>query len=329
MKPFNLIVFDMDGVLIDVSGSYREAARKTARRFLAGAKGCEKLPEPLFPMEDLAHLKESGGLNNDWELTAALLHLLFLHIETVAPCRPAKNTPFEETIKMCSVCGLADFLRKSQTPLMSLQRQHLGGKSFFVDSCFRGDVKTGNVIKRMFQEIYLGSSLFRSTYGIAPKFSSCDGLINNESLLCDKELLKRLAESNTLAIATGRPAVEANYTLRRFKIEDYFKEVITLDDVAAKERAVRDATGKTVMLSKPHPFMLDFLAEKTIGPFERLAYIGDMPDDMQAASASKNGYRGIGVVSASPDPAGSRKRLLEAGAKDVIEHLSELPRLFG
>ncbi|MCL5807999.1 MAG: hypothetical protein M1418_05570 [Deltaproteobacteria bacterium] len=48
MKLPKLIVFDMDGVLIDVSGSYRETVRKAARLFFAGAKGFESLPDPLL-----------------------------------------------------------------------------------------------------------------------------------------------------------------------------------------------------------------------------------------------------------------------------------------
>ena len=63
MKLPKLIVFDMDGVLIDVSRSYREAVRKTARLFLQGAKGGEKLPDPLFPLDDLDRLKQTGGLD--------------------------------------------------------------------------------------------------------------------------------------------------------------------------------------------------------------------------------------------------------------------------
>ena len=65
MDKQSLIVFDMDGVLIDVSGSYRETVRKTARLFFTGARGFDKLPDPLFSLKDLAKIKQSGGLNND------------------------------------------------------------------------------------------------------------------------------------------------------------------------------------------------------------------------------------------------------------------------
>ena len=48
MQSQSLIVFDMDGVLIDVSESYRDTIRQTARLFFKGARAWEKLPDPLF-----------------------------------------------------------------------------------------------------------------------------------------------------------------------------------------------------------------------------------------------------------------------------------------
>jgi len=59
----------MDGVIIDVSRSYRDTIRQTARLFFKGAHSWENLPDPLFRLSDLARVKQSGGLNNDWDLT--------------------------------------------------------------------------------------------------------------------------------------------------------------------------------------------------------------------------------------------------------------------
>lgn len=61
IKP--TIVFDMDGVLIDASKSYRIAVEKTFETF-AGKK--------ILP-EEISATKKLGGLNNDWDLTEFLL----------------------------------------------------------------------------------------------------------------------------------------------------------------------------------------------------------------------------------------------------------------
>ncbi len=56
------ILFDLDGVLADVSGSYRSVIVETARSFgVALAAG------------DISAAKRAGGANNDWELTKRLI----------------------------------------------------------------------------------------------------------------------------------------------------------------------------------------------------------------------------------------------------------------
>ena len=40
-----------------------------------------QLPEPLFDLSDLAEVKQSGGLNNDWDLTFVVINLLFTLVD--------------------------------------------------------------------------------------------------------------------------------------------------------------------------------------------------------------------------------------------------------
>jgi histidinol-phosphate aminotransferase len=56
------VLFDMDGVLADASGSYREAIARTAARF-----GVEATPEAI------RGVKAEGDANNDWVVTERLL----------------------------------------------------------------------------------------------------------------------------------------------------------------------------------------------------------------------------------------------------------------
>lgn len=63
LKTKLTIVFDMDGVLIDASKSYRVAVQNTFEHF-AGQK---------VSSEELSATKKLGGLNNDWDLTEYLL----------------------------------------------------------------------------------------------------------------------------------------------------------------------------------------------------------------------------------------------------------------
>jgi HAD superfamily hydrolase (TIGR01548 family) len=329
MKLPKLIVFDMDGVLIDVSGSYRETIRKTARFFFAGAKGFENLPDPLFPLADLASLKQTGGLNNDWDLTALTLHLLFALVKTGAVSSSAENAvAYEEMIRRCDVSNLALFLNTSSRPLTDLLERHGRRNESFVAQCYRGDIGSGNMIKQIFQEIYLGPSLFRKHYGQAPRFWMEEGLIHRETLLIDPALLAALARDHILAIATGRPQAEADFPLDRFDLRKYFQTVITLDDSMREEERILAERGKRISLGKPDPYMLDRIPALIDRKFDQCYYLGDMPDDMQAARSSKTGYKGVGVLVSSAEPEILRRDLLQAGATHIIDDYTALPRLF-
>jgi HAD superfamily hydrolase (TIGR01548 family) len=61
MRPAALLL-DMDGVLVDVSGSYREAIRLTAASYGV-----------TIGAEEIAEAKRRGNANNDWVLTRRLL----------------------------------------------------------------------------------------------------------------------------------------------------------------------------------------------------------------------------------------------------------------
>jgi len=330
MNSNKLIVFDMDGVLIDVSASYREAVRKTARLFLAGTANFDKLPDPLFSPEELLRLKQTGGLNNDWELTARTIDLLFTLLESPAGSVPsADSVSYKNAIRTHDAQKLADFLHKSSAPLTDLAALKKGGKSSFVEQCFRGDVKTGNIIKRMFQEIYLGPALFRSAYDLEPEFSRDEGLIDNETLLFSAAILEDLARRHTLAIATGRPKMEAEHPLERFGIGKFFRDVVTHDDCLSEEEWLYSENNLRVSLEKPNPFMLDLLSERLGNSFDQRFYIGDMPDDMQAAKASKMKYRAIGALFLSSASQNSRDILIKAGADDLIDSPASLTEIVG
>lgn len=59
----DVILFDLDGVLVDVSNSYRLAIKKTVEFFT----------QQRVSNEEIQELKEQSGYNNDWDLTEAMI----------------------------------------------------------------------------------------------------------------------------------------------------------------------------------------------------------------------------------------------------------------
>jgi HAD superfamily hydrolase (TIGR01548 family) len=58
-----VIVFDMDGVLVEVTDSYRETIRETVRHFTG----------ELVSHDEIQDFKNAGGWNNDWLLSQRMI----------------------------------------------------------------------------------------------------------------------------------------------------------------------------------------------------------------------------------------------------------------
>lgn len=71
MKRVDGIIFDMDGVLIDVSRSYRLVIEKTVNYFLEKANIKKRVAQ-----KDISLIKTISGFNNDWDVSFALIQLV-------------------------------------------------------------------------------------------------------------------------------------------------------------------------------------------------------------------------------------------------------------
>jgi HAD superfamily phosphatase len=75
LKP-DVLVFDMDGVLVEVGQSYRESIRETVRHFTGSAVSHDTIQD----------FKNAGGWNNDWQLSHRLISDL------------GKQVPYQEVV---------------------------------------------------------------------------------------------------------------------------------------------------------------------------------------------------------------------------------------
>jgi HAD superfamily phosphatase len=71
VSPPRVIVFDMDGVLVEVMQSYREAIRETVRHFSG----------ELVSHDEIQDFKNAGGWNNDWLLSQHMIANRGKHVE--------------------------------------------------------------------------------------------------------------------------------------------------------------------------------------------------------------------------------------------------------
>src|SRR4030042_900846 len=86
----DILIFDMDGVLIDVSRSYRNTIQRTIQIYIENCLGFERNSGDRVTDEEISLFKSTGGFNNDWDLTSGLL-LYLLSISGIPPLPKQKR----------------------------------------------------------------------------------------------------------------------------------------------------------------------------------------------------------------------------------------------
>lgn len=273
------LLFDMDGVLVDTSRSYREAIVRTVRLHTT------TLPDGLRRAwahpDTVRQLKSASGFNNDWHLTEAIVCLAHAQDPMVAdPARLADALKAAGALGpglhgVRRLCGLPD------GPLP--------------------DTDHMPPLVATFQAHYLGPALLQRLHpGVPYTGDGQPGAIDSEALLVSVEHLQEASRRFALGIATGRPAGEAAHALAQHRMEGFFQTVVSHDDVRAEERATRSGP-----LGKPSPWpLLEALRRLSCAAIDCLGYFGDLPDDMRAALGAR--VPGLGIASGESEEAALR-----------------------
>ncbi len=320
-----ILIFDMDGTLVDVRESYRATAPLAATRYLE----LLGLVPPELTGDVYDQFKLMGGFNDDWDLTAGLLEVIVAALPAVpalpesavasqddllAALRAAGSSFSDGRLPVPNIAGLIPRVRAAGGGLAGLRRvtgernRHLVWRTH--------DAATTDLVQRIFEELYLGADLFASAYGYPPRFHRGPGLIETEQLLIAPATLDTLADRTRLGIATGRADFELVHPMRRWELGRYFSVATTMSD------ALRAQAAGGPSLLKPHPYLLERAAD-ALDPTGTLsaAYIGDAPDDIVAARCA-GGRRWL-AVAIVPDPA-LDAHFTELGAHAIIRGPDEL-----
>jgi HAD superfamily phosphatase len=341
----DLLIFDMDGVLIDVSGSYREAIQQTVRIYLKTCLGFKDGKAEPVTKEDIFLFKSAGGFNNDWELTSGLLLFLlsvsglpisrkkrkFSSIHEVVSYLQTQSSNFNKDItRLIQKKKLSLFIRKVKSEgggLKGVRKAIEGSWEGWVYG--EGELDQTNVLKRIFQEVYLGEK-FTSFYHLPTLFHKKQGLYRREKLIIPKGILSSLQKRLRLGIASGRPRFEAELALKRFHLLPYFDSVVTLDECQDEEARIFKTVGRKMKYSKPHPYSLMKVVKEIGIRHPRCGFVGDVPDDIRAARRAKKklDILAIGFLQGGGRTKSIKRSLLKAGADLVIERPQDLLLLF-
>jgi len=347
LREVDVVVFDCDGVLLDVRESYSRTVARVTNIIVEALTGCT-LPEDLFDGRLNYAYKRTGGFNNDWSLTYALV----MRILAELPERQLKvlDGVARDSLGYGSPSERFGFLRRkmvaSSVSVDQLHEKLLGFAEGLgsdgvegVDTRLLGKVglnvrealyvpfRVGEgLIPTLFEETFSGASLFQRNHGIPAKFTEDDrGLVEEERVVVTAGTLERFSEllgGNRMGIASGSLVGTARHALG--ELIDLFSDEAQVwhDTVEEAQRAVGSAD-----LHKPHPYSL-LMASEPFRPFKRALYVGDsMADRLMVANAGEPPYLFAGVYGCVHDSGRARDDFLERGSDIVAPTVNELPEI--
>ena len=316
------IIFDCDGVLIDIRESYNKAISRSATYILEGMTGCA-VPESLISNEIIYLFRKTGGFNNDWDTVYGILMFTLSSLpKEIRECLGKLMEKFEwekssfkrlmlikeaagresrlhvlnqkffaETIeKLKDFTNLLDSTGRESVDgkLMEIHGSDEGFRSFY-DLLKRflhpAENVQKSIIARVFEEFFCGARLFREVYGIDPQFNNGPGLIENENLIIKPEALDSLISilgKRNLGIASGSRRKSAEYVLGGLIDKFNPKALVFAETVEMAEREL----SRKKSLKKPHPFPL-LKAAEGFEDCSLLMYVGDSAEDVLMASEAE------------------------------------------
>jgi len=262
IKKIDAVIFDCDGVLIDITKSYDLAIKEVTKYFLKQF-GIEKsLPINSAIIEGF---KSTGGFNDEVDVTyASILSLV-----------AANRMQIPEQKFLFDVINNAD-----QTGIKSVEK-YIATLSVDISDIrkkldYPGPHDT-NLLYSVFDQMFYGSELYQKLFNKQSTFSG-QGFIENDVNLLKNDLIVKLKKKfkNKLAIVTGRGKESIRYTLGNLLDEFDLKNSIFLEDESRE-------------LAKPNPQPLI----KSIRGLDSTCclYVGDsMEDYIMAKKVTEKGY---------------------------------------
>ncbi len=328
VPTIDAIIFDCDGVLIDVRDSYTAAIHASVAYVLRELFGVD-FPASSSFLELIHAFKKSGGFNNEWDIVYAVLLALFTQLpvrlqqewlatsQQLAGQPPLARLTFTKQLfqHQLTPTERAAFLNLAPAFAVAEQADTAGISS--IERAFTSNPTTQDIftvaqtflaypgpvgeslLTTLFEELFCGSTLFESHYGHKPQFYRGRGLIAEETPLVSPAILDALANHLghcKFGIATGRPHYYTTHTLGRLLDRFNPSACVFIEDVEAAETLSR-LTNSGISLTKPHPFSLLHSAEG-LNPFTRAAYVGDSAEDVimvKTANRTDDRFLSIGV----------------------------------
>ena len=288
---FDSIIFDCDGVLVDITNSYDQTIVKTTKYVLETLAKINDSIQIDFKIID--GFKSTGGFNDEVDLTyAAILSIV-----------------------------AAKKLKKDQTEFINLvinNSDSTGIKS--VETFIKDQTDISEIIKQLsyqiFDQLFYGPELYSKLFKNISKFSE-SGLIENDIVIFNNDLADKLENKfhNQISMVTGRGKESVKYSLKNLLEKFDLQNSMFLEDEPRE-------------LAKPNP---QSLVNSITGMNSKSClYVGDsMEDFIMAKKATILGNKTTfcGIIGTSKNPEEKLQLFEQNEAILVLDSINLLPKV--
>ncbi|MBX5459287.1 MAG: hypothetical protein IRZ31_20530 [Thermogemmatispora sp.] len=297
--PCDTLFFDVDGVLIKTSESFRATDIAVAEYIVGTLHGLDwgqAEGRPLLTLDDVKFFKQAGGFNDDWHMCYLLAGLY------TAKLREWRGTPLAE---------------RSNREWMELARAAMleghGGLEWVRSVIPASALPDYELVGELCHEYYWGAAEYRRRFGREPRYlPDWPGFVHRETLLLPPDLPMRLHDAGLrkLGLITGRIGPEVDSALERLAAHSrgaWWDVVISGDDCLKPD---------------PQALRLAIAAVEASGGL----YVGDTADDLDLVlnyrrTQTPNEPDFLAVMRVFPDEVALYR---ERGADLIIREVAEL-----
>jgi len=298
---FDSIIFDCDGVLIDVTESYDVTINKTISYVLKEIADIT-VDTPLTN-EILLKFKSTGGFNDEIDITYSGI-LCFIAAKKLSKDPAELILDVLNNADDTGIAYIEDFLNKIDVDIADI-KSRLGYPS----------TDKNDLIHATFDQLFFGPELYSKIFQKESKFSE-KGFIENDNVIVNSELIEALKKrfNSKIAIVTGRGFNAISSSLKEILNQFNVENSVFLEDES------RD-------LAKPNPQSL-IRAMKGLGS-KNCLYVGDSMEDMiLAQKASELGFQATfcGIYGSGKLPEMKKNMFIKKNASLILESINSLPK---
>lgn len=300
LKDFDSIIFDCDGVLIDITNSYDLVIQKTTSFIL---KKFTNISDSIqITAKIIDGFKSTGGFNDEVDLTYASI----LSLVAANKLNKDENDFIFQVIKNANSTGILSV--EKYLADLDVDISEIKNKLNYPG------INHQNTLYSIFDQIFYGPELYSKLFNKKSEFSE-KGFIESDIVIVNQDLLSRLKSlfNDKIAIVTGRGIESIRYSLKGLLDEFKIKQSMFLEDEARE-------------LAKPNPEALI----RTIKGLEssHCLFVGDsMEDYLMAQKATQLGYKTTfcGIIGTSKDPVQKLNLFQKQNVSIVLDSIAKIP----